>query len=317
MGSPYGFWSEAVAIAGSATPRVLPGVLGFGLLAAGLCLVATAAERHLGVRLEFEVAPYEFAGVALGLLLVLRTNAGYERWWEARKLWGGIVNQCRNLALSALAYGPADPAWRERFVRWVAAFPHAARVSLRGQPPPPEVTALVGAAAADKLATAAHLPSFVARTLAELLREAERRGMDRFAFLQIDRERALLIDHVGACERILKTPLPLAYAIKVRRFILLFLIALPFALLHRIQADWLVPIVTMMVAYPLLSLDRIGAELQNPFEVDRLSHLPLDDIAATIERNVLGYLKDDVSGLDILTAEADQSHDRPDSAHDQ
>ena len=59
------------------------------------------------------LTPYEVLGVALGALLVLRTNAGYERWWEASKLWGGIVNQCRNLAIMALAHGPGRSGMAE------------------------------------------------------------------------------------------------------------------------------------------------------------------------------------------------------------
>ena len=136
------------------------------------------------------------------------------------------------------------------------------------------------------------MPSFVAMKVAALLREGyERLEMDRFAFLQIDRERALLIDHIGGCERILKTPLPRVYSIKIRRFIFLFLLTLPFALVHRLNNDWLVPFITMFVAYPLLSLDQIGIELENPFASQALSHLPLDDISATIERNLLAVLK--------------------------
>ena len=128
--------------------------------------------------------------------------------------------------------------------------------------------------------------------LADLLREAcDTDDMDRFAFLQLDRERAALIDHIGACERILKSPLPLVYAIKIRRFIALFLLTLPFALLHRLNSDWLVPFITMMVAYPLMSLDQIGVELQNPFSKANLSHLPIGDISATIERNLLGLME--------------------------
>ena len=115
--------------------------------------------------------------------------------------------------------------------------------------------------------------------------------MDRFAFIQIDRERALLIDHIEACERILKTPLSRAYSIQIRRFILLFLLTLPFALLHRTENDWLVPLFTMMVAYLFLSLDQIGIELENPFSTSNLSHLTLDEISATIESNLFGILK--------------------------
>jgi ion channel-forming bestrophin family protein len=63
------------------------------------------------VKLGLEVGPHEIAGAALGLLLILRTNAGYGRLWEGRTLWGGIVNQNRNLTLELLAYGPNDKVW--------------------------------------------------------------------------------------------------------------------------------------------------------------------------------------------------------------
>ncbi len=287
-----GFWREAFALHGSVTPHVIPFVLTFGLIASAICGLAWWIEQAFQVPIALEVAPFEIAGAALGLLLVLRTNAGYDRWWEARKLWGGIVNQSRNLVISALAYGPANTEWRENIVRWTAVFSHVTRNNLRGEPIAPEVVALIGQKDADQIASANHSPSFVALKLGLLLREAcDQSNMDRLSFIQVDRERALLIDHIGACERILKTPLPLVYSIKIRRFIVLFLLTLPCALLHRTSNDWLVPMITMLVAYPLISLDQIGIELQNPFSAANLSHLPLDEISANIERNLLGVLK--------------------------
>jgi putative membrane protein len=287
-----GFWQEAFALSGSITPVVLPLVFTFGGIAGVISVTAWLLEHYCQFRLGLEVAPYEFAGAALGLLLVLRTNAGYDRWWEARKLWGGIVNQSRNLVISGLSYGPTDAAWQDELVRWAAVFPHVVRSSLRGEPPSPEVSALLGPEAAAQLAAADHMPSVVAMHLGGLLRDAcERMAMDRYAFLQIDRERAMLMDHVGACERILKTPLPRVYAIKIRRFITIFLVTMPLALLHRLSNEWFVPVMTMLVAYPLISLDQIGVELENPFASRNLSHLPIDDIAAMIERNAFGLLR--------------------------
>ena len=284
-----GFWRDAIALHGSVTPRVFADVAIFGLIATVICGIAWGLEQAFRVPLSLEVAPYEIAGAALGLLLILRTNAGYDRWWEARKLWGGIVNQSRNLAVDAIAYGPADLQWRRSMVTWTAVFPHIARCSLRGQPPPAEVVALLGQEQADAIAAASHMPSYTALQLARLLRMArESDGLDSFAFLQLDKERARLIDHIGGCERILRTPLPLVYAIKIRRFITLFLLSLPFALLHRMESSWLIPLVTMLVAYPLISLDQIGVELQNPFAEANLSHLPLGQICATIEANITG-----------------------------
>jgi predicted membrane chloride channel (bestrophin family) len=97
---------------------------------------------------------------------------------------------------------------------------------------------------------------------------------------------------IVACERILNSPLPRICSINVRRFILMFLITLPFALLHRVKVDWLVPLVTMLVAYPLLALDQIGVELQNPFATSHLNHLPLEAISTTIAGNLRSLLKE-------------------------
>ncbi len=287
-----GFWREALALQGAMIPRIMVRVIVFGLIAGSICGLAWAAERIWELRLTLDLTPHELAGVALGLLLVARTNAGYDRWWEARKLWGGFVDRCRKVVINALAYGPNDPEWRDQFARWVAAYPHVARHSLRHERPSTEIVNLLGPEKTEHLARAEHMPSFVAMRLGDLLREArERFAMDGFAFLQIDRERALLIDNYGGCERIRNTPMPRVYSLKIRHFLVLYLVTLPLALLHRSVGDWAVPFITMLVAYPLLSLDQIGVELENPFHSGHLSHLSIDGLCTTIERNVLALLK--------------------------
>jgi putative membrane protein len=283
------FWRETFTLEGAATLRVLPTVLAFGAIAGLICLV----QHKVGVDLGIPVGPHEIAGAFLGVLLALRTNTSYDRWWEARKLWGGIVNQSRNLVLDALAHGPADARWRERVVRWTAAFAHAARAQLRGERDVPELASLLGKDQAGRVTASEHLPSFVALELAGLLREGQSLGMSDFAFLAAERERAGLIDHVGGCERIRNTPLARVYSLASRRFIFGFLVLLPFALLHKFDKewdDWLVALVTMLVAYVLVSLDQIGLELQQPFSTRSLSHLPLDEICRNLERNLLALL---------------------------
>jgi putative membrane protein len=284
-----GFWLDSFALKGSIITQVFPLILTFGLISAVICVLDWMVERAFDVQIGLEVAPHEIAGAALGLMLILRTNAGYDRWWEARKLWGGIVNQSRNLVISALSYGPTDPEWRDNIVRWTSVLPHIARCSLRGQKPNPEVLDLVGQVHFDAIANSQHMPSYVVYKIATLLMEGrEKFQLDPFSFQQIDKERALLIDHVGACERILKTPLPIVYSIKIRRFIMLFLVTLPFALLHKMDIELLIPLITMLVAYPLISLDQIGVELQNPFSGSNLNHLPLRNIVDNIQANLAG-----------------------------
>ena len=279
---PRNFWRDVFSLRGAVTATVFPRVLVFGALSMFVMVV-----RHQRGGYSLEIGPVELVGATLALLMVFRMNAGYDRWWEGRKLWGGIVNQSRNLAVTGLSYtGNAEPAWRERFAHWVAAFGHVSRHSLRGERDLPEVRRLLGAEAESRIARADHMPDAVAWELARMLQEAvDRTWLSPFVMLECEKERSHLIDHVGGCERILKSPLPLVYVIKVRRFVALYLLVLPFSLVDRV--GWATPILVMLVAYPLLGLDQISVELENPFSPTNLGHLPLDDICMTIEGNVL------------------------------
>ncbi|HEX8200388.1 MAG TPA: bestrophin family ion channel [Isosphaeraceae bacterium] len=286
---PHSFWLEALSFRESATPHVILSVAVFVALA----LVVSVLDRFvMHVDLGVEIAPYEIVGAAVGVLLIQRVNAGYDRWWEGRKLWGGIDNQTRNCVLAGLSYGPTDPAWRDRFVRWVAAFPHAARRSLRDERTLPELVDLLGEADAARVVAAEHMPGFVALAIGAQLREArDHHDMDRFGFLQADRERATLIDHVGACERIRRSPLPTVLAVNIRRFLFLYLSTLPFALIERVS--WpMVPLITLIVAFALLELDQIGIEPQGPFDDKNLGHLPLNALCEMIQGNLLALLKE-------------------------
>lgn len=284
------FWTQAISLRGSVSLRIIPRVVIIGLMAAAVVLLHRYAPN-----IALEVGPVEIVGGVLAMLLVVRTNAGYDRWWEARKLWGGVVNQTRNLAVSALAMGPQNPEWREQLVRWTAAFPHIMRDSLRGLRDIPEVDRLLGRDTAAAIRRATHMPSYAMRELAGILqRGRDEYGLDSFTFLQLDRERAQLIDHLGGCERILKTPLALVYVLKMRRFVLMYLLALPFALVDRV--GWATPLLTMLLAYAVLGIDQIGVELERPFSTRSLSHLPLDSICQDIERQLLKLLDEPVLG---------------------
>lgn len=279
------FWSDALAWRGAITPLLLPRIALFGAYAL-LVALAHGMAAWEGINPLY----LGYTGGVLGVLLVFRTNASYDRWWEARKLWGGIVNQSRNLAIKAVEYGPDDPCWTQAFVRATGAFCHAARLSLRGERVAEAfVRVLDDEPLAARIVEARHLPTAVTRRLAQLLAQARAdASVDGFTLLAFDRDLAMLIDHVGGCERILKTPMPRVHAIKLRRFIMLYLLGLPLALAS--SSPWIAPIATMLVAYPLLAIDQIGHELENPFSQRRASHLPLDSICDTIEKDVLALL---------------------------
>ena len=203
----YSFWVGALTIRGSALPRVLFDIIKFGIFAFVTVLIATVVKAIFDVTLTIPFSVLSAAGAVLGLLLVLRTNAGYDRWWEARKLWGGIVNQSRNLGVIATSYGPPSGEWRNQFIRWSAVMPHVIRCSLRDDPSLTEISRLVGRANAKRVSEASHMPTFVATIIAQMLSEGRREGMSRYAFLQAEQQRSMIIDYLGGCERIRNTPL--------------------------------------------------------------------------------------------------------------
>lgn len=269
-----GFFRSALTLSGSATPRIFFRLLGFGAYAVTITLI----HKYFFELPTYNLTPFEIFGAFLGIILVFRTNAGHERWWEARKIWGGIVNQCRNLVVAALSYVPKNDKQLKKFVGLVVSFPYSAKSWLR-QNDQPKL----------QLNNQIHEPSAICLQLGKILHHwHQEKIISDFAFYTMDNERKKLIDYIGACERILKTPMPLVYAIKVRRFLLLFLGLAPLALVA--TAGFNTPLIILLVAYPLLGLDQIGKELQNPFSQNNLSHLPLDTICKTIEKDSFGLL---------------------------
>lgn len=277
------FMKTALTLRGEVTPKVMLRVI----VAVGYsAVIVLLPEAHPSFsQISISLSPFEYSSAVLGLLLVLRVNAGMDRWWEARKIWGNIVNQSRNLALIICSYGGKSVSLRKDSVHWVAAWPHVMLASLRKERVPNSVKNLLGEAHAAKIESVDHMPSFMGLVIAGKLSAMRSQGLDDFAFQRAERERGLMIDSIGACERIRNTPIPFVLAIKIRRFLFFFLLLLPFALVDRV--GWFTPLITLLVAYPLFALDEIGAELQNPFSPRNLSHLPLNAICSTIERNLL------------------------------
>lgn len=279
------FLRGALAWHGSVTPRILLSVCIVGIYAFGLAWI----DGHYYNLPHFAVTPFEYTGAVLGLLLVFRTNAGYDRWWEARKLWGGIVNQSRNLLIMTSSYGAGNKEWQEEMSKWIVTFSFAMKESLRLQKNFDDLTDLLNSNEIAQLQQAQHAPLFAANKIATLLESARfKQQLNHWTFAEFEKQRSLLIDYLGGCERILKTPIPLVYAIKIRRFILLYLVLLPFSLIDK--TGLMTAPISILVAYPLFSLDRIGIELQNPFAIKNLSHLPLQTICDGI-KNVALSLK--------------------------
>lgn len=221
--------------------------------------------------------------VALGLLLVFRTNQSYDRWWEGRKLWGAMVNTCRNLARSASVHLAGRPELA-RLLALDAAFPDAAMHSLRGKPWEPRGVSEDDAAF---LRGKKHYVTAVAQRMTAHLKAARDAGaISDYVLAMLEQNAHQLIDIIGACERIHRTPLPFAYVVHLRRSLVAYLATLPFAMLS--SFGWATIPIVFAASYVLLGIEEIGVEIEDPFEGD-LNDLPLEDITATIQGNVGEY----------------------------
>lgn len=276
----------ALAIHGSVTPRVWKKVFAAFVYASCISLLSVFIPS-----LSIPISPFEYAGAIMALILVFRVNSGYDRWWEARKLWGTVVNCSRNLAIVVTNY-IETPNTKDvnNSLGLIAAMPYLMKNALRGVTSTDEVKHLLDEETYAQLQEWQHKSNFISSKFAELLSQLLKNGkLGQFSFLKAEELRETIVDCQGACERILKTPMPFVMAIKSRRFIFLFLMILPVALVD--YSPYISPMIVTLVAYALFSLDQIGVELQNPFSIDNLSHLPLNDICNTIEKNVLEIKK--------------------------
>ncbi|MBC7924965.1 MAG: hypothetical protein H7039_04840 [Bryobacteraceae bacterium] len=227
---------------------------------------------------------HTLVGTALGLLLVFRTNASYDRFWEGRKLWGGIVNETRNLIRGATVQLAADRELLFELTRWTAVFPQAAACGLRGDSGLGPLSVELPAAEVAAVSGGQHTALAVASRMTATLNLARQRGhISDIIFVGLDQNIQQLVGYLGGCERIRKTPLPFAYVVHLRRALVLYCFTLPFALVS--SYGWYTIVDVLVIAYVFFGIEEIGVEIEGPFGTDD-NDLPLDAICESIHHNL-------------------------------
>jgi ion channel-forming bestrophin family protein len=207
---------------------------------------------------------HSLIGTALGLLLVFRTNSSYDRFWEGRKQWGGIVNECRNLTRQTSVWLAADQSLMREVISWTIAFPFAVMQRLHKTTSLGTTLSDVSSADLAQVEASKHAPLAVANLITERIFAAREKGLiDGSQLKSLDNNVELLIDYCGACERIHSTPMPFAYAVHLRRVLIVYCSTLPFALVK--DFGWATIPATLLTTYILLGIEEIGVEIEDPF----------------------------------------------------
>lgn len=261
------------AVRGSVLPVIAPQLLFVALFSTAV----VAIDRFVWTLPHVQAAPLAVFGVALSLFLGFRNNAAYDRWWEARRLWGGLLADARSIAREAEIFLP-DQQDRRRLLTAMRAFLHQHRCALRGLPND-------AAALRDAPATT---PDATLDAMAQHLAEAHAQGrMDGFGARTLSTRLSTIALAQAGCERIKLTPLPYVYSLLIFRTSWLYCLLLPFALLD--PTGWLTPVFAVIVAYTFFGLAEVTEELAHPFGLTA-NALPLDAICRTGEISLAPHL---------------------------
>jgi putative membrane protein len=265
---------------GTIIPRVLARVGVLAAITGVVLLIRETIPASESFFKHFKPLGHVLIGVALGLLIVFRNNCSYDRYWEGRKLWGGIVNASRNLLREGAAF-TGDAA---DLAQLVTAYPLALKQHLRGNKDLEEIRALVPPAAFDHIAAASNPPSVLAFYMTVWIRDRMNAGkFDSITAQMLEGHVRSLLDFQGGCERILRTPIPFAYAVHIKQLLMLYLVTLPFILIG--DLGWVAIPAVAAIAFGLLGIEEAGVEIEDPFGDDP-NDLPLEAISATIGRDV-------------------------------
>jgi len=270
---------------------IWPGVVAVTIYAALVFYLYKYYNWHF---LVFPISIISVVGTALSLLLGFRTNSAYDRWWEARQIWGEIVNESRTLIRQSISFIDPDSDKKTEAVNNIAhlqiAWCYALCNSLRKEP------VLVKAALYLKedellyVKTHDNIPNAILQLLSVKFTEFYHRGeIDHILFQSLDQTIKRLCDSMGKCERIKSTIFPTQYSFFVYLIIFIFTIILPMGLIDSIGRI-AIPI-TFVISFLFFYVENISYVLQNPFE-NGPNDIPMTSLCRTIEINLLQIIED-------------------------
>ncbi len=245
-------------------------------------------------------------GTALAIILGFRNSASYDRWWESRKIWGGIVNTSRTLGrqvTTLISDNFKDDTVHEvkmsqiqktliyRHIAWI----NALRLQLRKQDKWEELKSYISEKEYKWLLDRKNKATQIVQLQAEELRKLrDEHYMEDFRFIQFDNTLTELYNLQGKAERIKNTPLPRQYDYFPKIFMSLFILLLPFGLIETLSdqgISWLVIPLTMAVGYVFLVIRKIGELNEDPFE-NKITDTPISALCRTIEIDLREMLKE-------------------------
>jgi putative membrane protein len=268
--------------------RITPIVIAVFVLA----VVVTLLFKIWGLKsIAISSAPLTLVGTALTILYGFRTNSAYDRWWEARTLWGGIVNHSRTWGRQTLSFFSITSSdkdslkpFQKELIYSQIAFVNALRCHLRQSDPWTEIAPFISVDLLHSLRGEKNVPAAILFQMQTQLKSALDQGLlDPYRFVSMNDTLTELTNQMGGCERIKKTPFPRQYETFPRTFVYIYCMMLPFGLVE--SAEWYTPLICAVLSFIFVALDTIGRNIESPFE-NTIHDTPMSSLCRTIEINL-------------------------------
>ena len=267
---------------GSVVPKIISKIIGVALLSALVLMI----DRYLIELPHVSISAVGIFGIALSLFLGFRNNAAYDRWWEARKLWGQMIADVRNFCRNADIFIQDKEQCEQSFLTLIA-FAHLHKGQLRQtdkDAQSEELANWIDREVAMRFLDHKNPADAALRDIARRIAKAEKNGViNGFGQRAIAETLTSLSNSQAGSERIATTPLPFVYSLLVRRTTYLYCFILPFALIE--STSWFAPFFAAVVAYVFFGLQAVTNELEHPFS-NVQNGLPLDAMCRTIEISI-------------------------------
>ena len=275
---------------GSVLPRILP-ALTINILIA--TLVTMSHGDLFKLKITLTTIPFTLIGLPISIFLGFRNNTAYDRFWEARKLWGELLIRSRNLSrqcqslivypITAVASNGLTDI-RVRMIYQAIAFSYALKNLLRDLPGE-DMPQWLTQEEVTLMQSSKNKPDFLINRMAlDLQQSMNEKRIDPCLAANIDTTLSAITAAAAACERIKNTPIPFSYTLLLHRTAYIYCFLLPFGLVDSI--GFMTPFVVAIVAYTFFGLDALGDEIEEPFGLDA-NDLPLDAICRAIEIDLL------------------------------
>jgi len=237
--------------------------------------------------------PLTLLGSALVVLTSFRNTSAYNRWWEARTLWGALVNNSRSFARQVLTLiddeAELNPV-KALLLRRHVAYVECLSAHLKGGDCGEEVTAMIAREEYDRRKRSNNFPNDILNESAAIIATEYKAGrLDSIRLARLESTMVEISNCQGGMERIANTPLPYPYVAFPRLFITLFCIIVPIGLVETL--GWFTPLASTVVGFMLLAIERIGTDLQSPFKASE-HEIQMKALCANISGNLDSMLRD-------------------------